>query len=466
MVLAIIDDVASLGFVGHLELIAGFGHTLQTEDFDRRGRRGLFDRAAMIVEKRAHFAVDGADDEDVAGVQGAVLHQNGGHRAAAAIDAGFENRAAGRRAWIGAKLAQIGNEQDHLEQLIEIFLFARGDFDHDGIAAPFFRHQAAIGKLPLDAFGLGFRLIDLVDGNNDGHVRGTRVVDGFERLRHQAVIRGNDQHNEIRDLGATSAHARKGFVAGRIDEDDAATVNGNDGCADVLGYASGFAGGDFGFANGVEQAGLAVVDVTHDCNDRRPRQEIFLLLFLGDFLDDFLFEGNDSHNTAESFGQAGCRAHVQSLIDRGKNSAVEQFLQDVLGAHVQLFREVADGNAFGDGDVARRTRRLRDRLDARGPALGDAGACANRVQLAFALFESLLQRGTSASRGLAFVNWLAGLRLWRRHDGHGPRAAGSHRSLPRTRRHTAAAGPHGNRSWTSAGTHRVAAAGGSYARTR
>src|SRR3984893_866250 len=291
--LAIIDDVASLGFVGYLELIASFGNTLQAEDFNRSGRRGQFDRAAMIVEKRAHFAINGANDEDVAGVQGAVLHKNGGNRAAAAIDAGFENRAAGRRAWIGAKLAQIGNEQDPFEELVEIFLFARGDFDDYGIAAPFFRHQAAIGKLTLNAFGLGFRLINLVDGNNDGDVGGTRVVDGFERLRHQAVIGGNDQHNKIGDLGATSAHARKGFVSGRINEDDAAAVNGNDRCTDVLGYASGFTGGDFGLANSVEQAGLAVVDVAHNGNDRRPRQKIFLLFFLGNFLDDFFFEGDD-----------------------------------------------------------------------------------------------------------------------------------------------------------------------------
>ena len=71
----------------------------------------------------------------------------------------------------------------------------------------------------------------------------------------------------------------------------------------MLGYASGFTGGDFGLANGVKQAGLAMVDVTHDCNDRRPRQKIFLLLFLGDFLDDFLFEGNDIHNRIQVRGR-------------------------------------------------------------------------------------------------------------------------------------------------------------------
>ena len=87
-----------------------------------------------------------------------------------------------------------------------------------------------------------------------------------------------------------------------------------------------------------------------------------------------------------------------------------------------------------------------------------------RRGMEFAVLE-LIQRGTRASRGLAFVNWLAGLRLWRRHDGHRPRASGSHRPLAGARRHTAA-GPHRNRSRASAGAHRVAAAGGSYARTR
>src|SRR4029077_1703029 len=135
-------------------------------------------------------------------------------------------------------------------------------------------------------------------------------------------------------------------------------------------------------------------DVAHNRNDRRPRQEIFLLLFFGNFLDDFFFEGDDIHDTAEGFSEAGGRAHVQSLIDGGKNSAVEKLFQDFLGAHVELLSEVSDGDALGDGDVARGTRRLRDRLDARGAALGDTGTRANRMQLAFALFETLFERGT------------------------------------------------------------------------
>src|SRR5437879_9304397 len=138
--LAVIDDVTSFGFVGDLELVAGFGNALESQDLDGRGGIGFLDRVAVIVEQRAHYAVDRADDEDGAGMQGAVLAQDRGDGAAAAIDARFENGAAGRRGRVGAQFAQIGAKQDHLQELIEIFLFARGDFDDHGIAAPLFGH--------------------------------------------------------------------------------------------------------------------------------------------------------------------------------------------------------------------------------------------------------------------------------------------------------------------------------------
>ena len=51
--------------------------------------------------------------------------------------------------------------------------------------------------------------------------------------------------------------------------------------ANVLGDATGLAAGDIGFANGIEQRSLAVVNVAHDGHDRRtgmPASCIFVLL--------------------------------------------------------------------------------------------------------------------------------------------------------------------------------------------
>ena len=65
--------------------------------------------------------------------------------------------------------------------------------------------------------------------------------------------------------------------------------------ADVLGDAARFARDDIGLANGVEQRGLAVIDVAHDGDDRRARRQIlvgvgrveqaFLDVGFGDALD-------------------------------------------------------------------------------------------------------------------------------------------------------------------------------------
>ena len=40
------------------------------------------------------------------------------------------------------------------------------------------------------------------------------------RLRHDAVIRGDDEHDDIRDVGAAGPHGGEGGVAGRVEEGD------------------------------------------------------------------------------------------------------------------------------------------------------------------------------------------------------------------------------------------------------
>ena len=59
--------------------------------------------------------------------------------------------------------------------------------------------------------------------------------------------------------------------------------------ADVLGDAAGFARRHVGRADGVEQRGLAVVDVAHDGDDRRARRQ--LRRIVGDVEQAFLDVG-------------------------------------------------------------------------------------------------------------------------------------------------------------------------------
>ena len=98
------------------------------------------------------------------------------------------------------------------------------------------------------------------------------MIDGFDGLRHDAVISCHDKHNNVGDLCTTRTHGRKGSVAWRIDEGDRLTVRCGDLIsADVLRNAAGFARHNMGFADRIEQGGRAVIDVTHDRDDRRTR---------------------------------------------------------------------------------------------------------------------------------------------------------------------------------------------------
>ncbi len=286
MAFAILGDAARFLAIGHrYQLIARLRQAFQAENLDRSRRPGRFQRDAAIVEHGAHFAEHVANDEVVAVVQRSVLHQHRRHRTASAIQLGFQHRAA--RQTIGHRLQvlQVGNQADHFHQQIEVGLLLGGDIDEHRAAAPVFRHQAAIGQLLLHPLGQGIRLVDLVDRNDDRNVGRFGVIDGFQRLRHHAVVSRNHQHDDVRDLRSASTHAGKRFVTRRVEEDDLAPEGRRVGVgdrnfvgADVLRDAAGFAFSDVGRTNRVEQAGLAMIDVAHDGDHRRTRHSLRLHL--------------------------------------------------------------------------------------------------------------------------------------------------------------------------------------------
>ncbi len=146
---------------------------------------------------------------------------------------------------------------------------ARRNRNHLRLAAPLDRLQAEIGELLLDAIGLRVGLIDLVDRDDDRHVRGADVRDRFVRLRHDAVVGRDDEDRDVGDFRAAGAHRGERFVTGRIDERDLAAVLLDRVGADALRDAAGFAAGDVRLADLVEQRRLAVVDVPEHGDDRR-----------------------------------------------------------------------------------------------------------------------------------------------------------------------------------------------------
>ena len=216
---------------------------------------------------------------------------------------------------VGLELADLGDEQNHLEQSVEVGLLLGRDFDEHRRAAPVLRHQADVRQLTLHHFGVGARLVDLVDGDDDRHAGRLGVVDGLAGLRHHAVVGRHHQDDHVGHLGAAGAHQRERLVTGRVEEDDALVLALADAAdqirADVLGDAAGFALGHPRGADRVEQRRLAVVDVAHHRDHRGAGDLVLGVDAFGGLLEQLFFEAAGLDLGAEGAGDVAGRVRCR-----------------------------------------------------------------------------------------------------------------------------------------------------------
>ena len=62
-----------------------------------------------------------------------------------------------------------------------------------------------LGELAEDALDIavgGLGLVDLVERDDHGHAGGLAVVDGLDGLRHDAVVGGDNEHDDVGDIRA------------------------------------------------------------------------------------------------------------------------------------------------------------------------------------------------------------------------------------------------------------------------
>ena len=178
------------------------------------------------------------------------------------------------------------------------------------------------------------------------------MVDCFAGLFHHAVVSGHHQDDKVRHLGATGTHGRKGFMAGRVKEDDFAALGLDVVRADMLRDAPGFAAGDVGLADCVKQRGFAVVDVAHNGDHRRTRLEGFgSVHFLGGqvviFREACLF-----HFITKFGSYQGGSFEIQCLVDGGHNAQAKENLDDFIGLKTHLVSHVGYANGFSHADFA------------------------------------------------------------------------------------------------------------------
>ena len=262
------------------------------------------------------------------------------------------------------------------------------------VAAVLLDDDARLGQLGLDPVRVGVRLVDLVEGDDDRHLRRLGVADRLERLGHDAVVGGDHDDRDVGHPRAAGAHGGERLVARRVEEDDALAVVVDLARADVLGDAAALAGRDLGRPDRVEQARLAVVDVAHDGHDRGARLRARRVVLLEeDFLGRLGAGASPSASPAPAVDAADGLGDlvaelardqrrgvaVDELVDGREDAALDELADDVRGVDGEQLGELLDGDGRGQLDRAALTR-----IERPGPAMPrmrrlGAVACAGRV---------------------------------------------------------------------------------------
>jgi hypothetical protein len=196
-------------------------------------------------------------------------------------------------------------------------------------------------------------LVDLVDRDDDRNLGGLGVIDRLDRLFLDAIVGGDHQHDDVGDIGAAQAHLGERGVAGRVDEGDlGAAVKLNLIGADMLGDAAGLVGGDIGLAQGIEQRGLAVVDVPHDGDHWRPRGHFGIHVWSA-FQPEFdICRRNALDPVAKFLHQELRGVGVDRLIDRRHDPHFHQRLDHLAAAFGHAVGQFLDGDRLGHDDLA------------------------------------------------------------------------------------------------------------------
>ena len=218
---AVVGDLAGAAFVlDDRERSPASGRRVEAQDLDRHRRPGLRHVRAAIVDERAHAAPRAAGDDDVADAQGAALDQHGADRTAAALQLGLDDDAFGGAVRVGLQVQDLGLQVDRLEQLVEVRPLQGRDRHLERLARHALDDDLVLQQLGAHAVRIGLRLVDLVDRHDDRHAGGLGVIDGLDRLRHDAVVGRHHQHDDVGHLGAAGAHGGERLVARRVDERD------------------------------------------------------------------------------------------------------------------------------------------------------------------------------------------------------------------------------------------------------
>ena len=136
---------------------------------------------------------------------------------------------------------------------------------------------------------------------------------------------------------------------------------------DMLRDAAGLAGDHIGLTHGIEEAGLAVVDVAHDHDDGAAAHQFVFRIYM--VVNEAFFDGDNDlplHLAAQLCGDEFRRVEVDGLIDGGHDTVFDEDLDQLRGGLLHAGGQLAHGDLVGD---FHRQRRLLDDLKLQPPHL-------------------------------------------------------------------------------------------------
>ena len=156
--------------------------------------------------------------------------------------------------------------------MIDTRAFGCRDGTNNRFATPVFWREPPVLELFFHPVDICSRKINLVERDHDLHMRrGLGVINCFDRLRHDAVIGRDNEHDNVRYIGPTRAHRSESGVTWCIDKGNFRSVASDAIGADVLGDPASLAGRHLRLANRVQERGLAVIDMSHERDNGRTR---------------------------------------------------------------------------------------------------------------------------------------------------------------------------------------------------
>ena len=114
------------------------------------------------------------------------------------------------------------------------------------------------------------------------------MVDGLNGLRHNTVVRCDNEDRDICCLGTTHTHCRERLMTRCIEECDLLSVDLYHVRTDVLGDTACLFCSYIGLADCIQKGGFTMIDMAHNAYNRRTGYHVLLILFFlfQKFLDD------------------------------------------------------------------------------------------------------------------------------------------------------------------------------------